>query len=699
MCDRKIIPKNNQTVIKKNSSTRNLLLLVNENKKNTEVNKRKPITPSCFVKSIATTSYVPAYVTSSAAAATKKTPTGEITGWSKKLNHNSNHRRMEPIEKKKYFHTERARKTPTHLPVREGGGYVKSQVQMITTSNSQATTTPHLEPVPRRFSSDAIPKKDILQKKNYDDFLKPIETRLERAQQPPVPKPSKSTPLAMATKSTPSTAVSVITATKKKTSIEHKESSIAYNNIEANRKSSLKKMGSCAIPVVNDDGTSALYALGRSIGKGQFGEVFGGLNMDTGEYVAIKRIKRNQMDCDDMNEVGLLKHLNSEHIVRYVGFSKDNEYLNIILEYAEMGSLYNNIKSFGKFPEKLAASYTYKILSGLHYLHSKDVIHCDLKAGNILTTKTGSLKLTDFGVSLSLKMKDDENTGEPAGTPNWMAPEVIKFAGASAKSDIWSLGCTIVEMMTGKPPYAGMPSFAALYKIVEDDQPPIPKNMILSDDAREFLVACFQKNPEDRPSAYDLMKFKWMEPYFTQGEQLAQQQQPQPQQGFLSVPEKPLKKSKSDPMIELSDSETLNDSTDFQSHDFGDEVTYQLGEKCQGCNVQMKRQTFKRCQECNLNFHSQCIYKALPCSRGYNLPQNVIKLNSSSSSNSNNSGKELQSKKAKFVTPLAPLNSFANNIKKKYLPVHQKQHHKAEGYTSQIKGFNHPKTNTSSLMT
>lgn len=103
-----------------------------------------------------------------------------------------------------------------------------------------------------------------------------------------------------------------------------------------------------------------------------------------------------------------------------------------------------------------------------------------------------------------------------------------------------------------------------------------------------------------------------------------------------------------------------------------------------------------------MNYHPQCIYKALPCSRGYKLPQNVIKLSNSNSSNSSNSAKnekEFQSKKAKFITPLAPLNSFASNIKKKYLPVHQKQHHKAEGYLSHIKGFNQTKTNASSLMT
>ena len=101
------------------------------------------------------------------------------------------------------------------------------------------------------------------------------------------------------------------------------------------------------------------------------------------------------------------------------------------------------------------------------------VVHCHLKAANILTTKTGDVKLTDFGVSLNLRVKQDD-MGAPAGTPNWMAPEVIELQGASTKSDIWSLGCTIIEMLTGKPPYAGMFAMSTLYHIVEDEHPPIP---------------------------------------------------------------------------------------------------------------------------------------------------------------------------------------------------------------------------------
>lgn len=81
-------------------------------------------------------------------------------------------------------------------------------------------------------------------------------------------------------------------------------------------------------------------------------------------------------------------------------------------------------------------------------------MHCDLKAANILTTKNGNVKLSDFGVSLNLRAMERRTKNDIAGTPNWMAPEVIELKGASTKSDIWSLGCTVIELFTGKPPYA-----------------------------------------------------------------------------------------------------------------------------------------------------------------------------------------------------------------------------------------------------
>ena len=172
-----------------------------------------------------------------------------------------------------------------------------------------------------------------------------------------------------------------------------------------------------------------------------------------------------------MKEVDLVKSLSHPSIVKYEGMARDENTLSIVLEYvllqislatqklistfryAENGSLGQTLKAFGKLNESLVASYVVKILEGLHYLHGSDVVHCDLKAANILTTKNGNVKLSDFGVSLNLRAMERE-IKDVAGTPNWMAPEVIELKGASTKSDIWSLGATVIELLTGRPPYA-----------------------------------------------------------------------------------------------------------------------------------------------------------------------------------------------------------------------------------------------------
>lgn len=105
-------------------------------------------------------------------------------------------------------------------------------------------------------------------------------------------------------------------------------------------------------------------------------------------------------------------------MIRFIGFAQSQESMNIILEFAENGSLMSTLKAFGAFPEKLVASFCIKILNGLEYLHQNQVVHCDLKAANILTTKTGDVKLTDFGISLNLKIKGAD-AGTVSGTPNW----------------------------------------------------------------------------------------------------------------------------------------------------------------------------------------------------------------------------------------------------------------------------------------
>ncbi|RKP13854.1 kinase-like domain-containing protein, partial [Piptocephalis cylindrospora] len=253
------------------------------------------------------------------------------------------------------------------------------------------------------------------------------------------------------------------------------------------------------------------YQLGESIGKGQYGTVYKAFNLETGEVVAVKRMNIDAQEEDEieslMKEVELLKHLSHPNIVRYEGFVKCEGHLNIILEYMENGSLLTTLRAFGVLSERLAASYVLGILEGLIYLHDREVVHCDLKAANLLTTKDGNVKLSDFGVSLNLKLTVDIGA-MVAGTPNWMAPEVIELKGASTASDIWSLGCTVMELVTGRPPYDGLLAMTTLFRIVEDEGPPIPEG--LSPDLMEFLTVCFLKDPTQRPTARTLMHHPWL---------------------------------------------------------------------------------------------------------------------------------------------------------------------------------------------
>jgi serine/threonine protein kinase len=168
-----------------------------------------------------------------------------------------------------------------------------------------------------------------------------------------------------------------------------------------------------------------VYQLGDCIGKGAFGTVYRGLNSVTGEVVAIKQFELDRVSADDSEsfttEIRILKDLRHTNIVQYIDFIKSDSHLNLILEYVEQGSLLNIVKQFGSLSENLVALYIGQTLDGLQYLHSKHVTHCDIKCANILTTKKGELKLTDFGVSKTLaKAESGSLTEEAVGTPYWM---------------------------------------------------------------------------------------------------------------------------------------------------------------------------------------------------------------------------------------------------------------------------------------
>ncbi|KAF8194145.1 hypothetical protein BJ912DRAFT_1021429 [Pholiota molesta] len=251
------------------------------------------------------------------------------------------------------------------------------------------------------------------------------------------------------------------------------------------------------------------YQLGDCLGKGAFGQVYRALNWATGETVAVKEIQLSNIPKGElpeiMSEIDLLKNLNHPNIVKYKGFVKTREFLYIILEFCENGSLHNISKRFGKFPENLVAVYISQVLEGLVYLHDQGVIHRDIKGANILTNKDGTVKLADFGVAAKTGGVQD---GAVVGSPYWMAPEVIEQSGATTASDIWSVGCVVIELLEGHPPYHTLDPMPALFRIVQDDCPPIPEGA--SPIVKDFLYHCFQKDCNLRISGRKLLKHPWM---------------------------------------------------------------------------------------------------------------------------------------------------------------------------------------------
>ncbi|KAL4809074.1 hypothetical protein BDV18DRAFT_133918 [Aspergillus unguis] len=251
------------------------------------------------------------------------------------------------------------------------------------------------------------------------------------------------------------------------------------------------------------------YQLGDCLGRGAFGSVYRALNWNTGETVAVKQIKLVDLPKSELRvimlEIDLLKNLDHPNIVKYQGFVKSVETLNIILEYCENGSLHSIAKNFGRFPETLVGVYMSQVLHGLLYLHDQGVIHRDIKGANILTTKEGLVKLADFGVASRTTGLSESSV---VGTPYWMAPEVIELSGATTASDIWSLGCTVIELLEGKPPYYNLQPMPALFRIVNDDHPPLPQGA--SPAVKDFLMQCFQKDPNLRVSARKLLKHPWI---------------------------------------------------------------------------------------------------------------------------------------------------------------------------------------------
>ncbi|CAM6102010.1 unnamed protein product [Calypogeia fissa] len=262
---------------------------------------------------------------------------------------------------------------------------------------------------------------------------------------------------------------------------------------------------------------------GEIIGAGAYGRVYMGMNLDSGELLAVKQVlisvnnvtkEKAQAHIRELEEeVRLLQNLSHPNIVRYLGTAREDEALNILLEFVPGGSIASLLGKFGSFTESVIRMYTKQLLLGLEYLHSNNILHRDIKGGNILVDNKGCIKLADFGASKKVvELATISEAKSMKGTPYWMAPEVIRQTGHNWQADIWSVGCTVIEMATGKPPWSQQfQEVAALFHIgTTKSHPPIPEH--LSAEAKNFLLKCLQREPKLRPSAGELLKH----PFVTQ---------------------------------------------------------------------------------------------------------------------------------------------------------------------------------------
>ena len=260
------------------------------------------------------------------------------------------------------------------------------------------------------------------------------------------------------------------------------------------------------------------WSLGEQIGCGSFGTVHRGLNQRNGSFIAVKCLNILVSDrksiADFQREVDLMRVLTHPNIVRYLGaeVNEDEGVLYIFQEWVPGGSLASVLQKFGPLDVGVVRKYLHQVLQGLDYLHSNEIVHRDIKGGNILVDLQGQIKLADFGASKHIE--NGTMSSSMKGTPYFMAPEVIEERYDGKKADVWSLGGAALQMITAEPPWKLLnfrSHMSLLLHIKESSSPPpMPRN--ISESLRYLIEKCFDRDPHNRPSTSELFNY----PFFNE---------------------------------------------------------------------------------------------------------------------------------------------------------------------------------------
>jgi len=259
------------------------------------------------------------------------------------------------------------------------------------------------------------------------------------------------------------------------------------------------------------------------IGQGASGGVYTGHEKGTNRLVAIKQMNLEQQPKKDLiiNEILVMKESSHPNIVNFIDSYLCGGELWVVMEFMEGGSL-TDVVTFNIMTEGQIAAVCRETLKGLQHLHSKGVIHRDIKSDNILLSMEGNIKLSkcfyrearvqtadfciaDFGFCATINEAQNKRT-TMVGTPYWMAPEVVTRKEYGRKVDIWSLGIMAIEMIEGEPPYLTESPLRALWLIATNGTPQIKDEQNLSPVFRDFLYFALKVDPEKRASAHDLLR-------------------------------------------------------------------------------------------------------------------------------------------------------------------------------------------------
>ncbi|XP_076821673.1 mitogen-activated protein kinase kinase kinase 1-like isoform X2 [Clavelina lepadiformis] len=269
------------------------------------------------------------------------------------------------------------------------------------------------------------------------------------------------------------------------------------------------------------------WTKGAQIGLGAFAACYQARDVFTGTLMAVKQV--NHVRCSAVEErqvlaviseeVQLMRRLSHPNIVRLHGVTKEGPLYNVFIEWCAGGSVSTLLSRYGPFNETVIVNYSLQLLRGLAYIHEQQLIHRDVKGANLLIDSTGQrLRISDFGAAARLASKGTgagEFQGQLLGTIAFMAPEVLRGEQYGRSCDVWSCGCVVTEMASGKPPWeADMHSnhLALIFKIASSPTvPPIPDR--LSPALKDLCRRCLQANPRDRPMATEVLKhpvfIKW----------------------------------------------------------------------------------------------------------------------------------------------------------------------------------------------